>query len=169
MSDDYLVLGVDPGLTITGYGLVLARGPRLAAVGYGALVPGPRASRPERLHHICGGLREVIGQWHPQVMALETVFVSENVRSAMAIGEARAAAMISAAEAKLEVLEYTPAQVKRAITTYGRSPKGQVQEMVRRLLTLSEPPEPRDASDALAVALCHHFLRERQTPEGRRG
>jgi len=151
-----LILGIDPGLSTTGYGLVLLSGdrPRPVGVAYGALNIRKRRPLPERLRQIHEGIAAVIADWRPVEVAVEDFLVG-NVRAAVAIGEARAVVLLAAAQAELPVSQYQPAQVKQFVTSYGGSQKVQVQEMVRLLLSLDETPEPADAADALAVALCH--------------
>lgn len=154
-----MVLGVDPGLRVTGWGVVGANGDKLRSLGSGTIAL--RGERPpaERLHHIFRELRAVIERWRPAEVAVEDPFVARNARSALAIGEARAVALLAAAEAGLPVQPYAPAEVKLAVAGYGRSDKTQVQEMVRIQLGMEKAPEPVDAADALAVALCHHLRR----------
>jgi crossover junction endodeoxyribonuclease RuvC len=150
-----LVLGIDPGLATTGYGLVTSNDQELVLVEYGTLdtQPGPPlAERLQRLYHALGDL---IRTQQPDVAAIEELFFSRNVRTAMTVGHARGVAMLAAAEAGLKVFEYTPLQVKDAVVGYGRASKGQVQDMVRLLLKLDHSPQPDDAADALAVAICH--------------
>jgi crossover junction endodeoxyribonuclease RuvC len=153
------VLGVDPGLRITGWGIVGAAGDGLRSLGSGTIAL--RGDRPtaERLHHIFHELLGVIERWRPAEVAVEDPFVARNARSALAIGEARAVALLAATEAGLPVQDYAPTEVKLAVAGYGRSDKRQVQEMVRLQLGLATVPEPVDAADALAVALCHHLRR----------
>jgi crossover junction endodeoxyribonuclease RuvC len=156
-----LILGIDPGLSTTGYGLVLLCGDRSRQVGvaYGALkIRKGRRLLPERLRQIYDGIAGVIAEWQPAEVAVEDFLVG-NVRAAVAIGEARAVALLAAAQAGLPTFQYQPAQVKQFVTSYGGSQKVQVQEMVRLLLGLAEAPQPADAADALAVALCHCFQR----------
>jgi crossover junction endodeoxyribonuclease RuvC len=152
-----VILGIDPGLRVTGWGIVSADGDAMRSLASGAIsLRGDR--RPEeRLHHIYKELGAVIAQWTPAEVAVEDPFVGENARSAFAIGEARAAALLAAAEAGLRVRPYAPAEVKIAVTGYGRSDKAQVQELVRVQLGLEKAPRPADAADALAVAICHHL------------
>jgi crossover junction endodeoxyribonuclease RuvC len=160
-----LILGIDPGLSTTGYGLVLLSEDRTQAVAYGALsIRKARRPLPERLHQIHDGIAGVIAEWQPAEVAVEDFLVG-NVRAAVAIGEARAVALLAAAQAELPVFHYQPAQVKQFVTSYGGSQKVQVQEMVRLLLGLVEAPEPPDAADALAVALCHCFQRRQELLE----
>jgi crossover junction endodeoxyribonuclease RuvC len=159
-----LILGIDPGLSITGYGLVLLRGDRPQAVAYGALKIRKRRPLPERLRQIHDGIAAVIADWQPAEVAVEDFLVG-NVRAAVAIGEARAVVLLAAAQADLPLFQYQPAQVKQFVTSYGGSQKVQVQEMVRLLLGLAEAPQPADAADALAVALCHCAQRRQELLE----
>jgi crossover junction endodeoxyribonuclease RuvC len=150
-----LILGIDPGLRVTGYGLVAQSGAALEAVDFGCFVVDSRLPLSERLATLFGCLQEVIARHAPSEVAIEQPFVAANAHSALAIGEARALAVLAAGLAGLPVKQYSPAEVKRAVTGYGRGPKEQVQEMVRLQLGLRDLPEPFDAADALAVALCH--------------
>jgi len=154
LPDGLLILGIDPGLSTTGYGLVLLCEDRPQAVAYGALNIRKRRPLPERLRQIHDGIAAVIADWQPAEVAVEDFLVG-NVRAAVAIGEARAVVLLAAAQADLPAFQYQPAEVKQFVTSYGGSQKVQVQEMVRLLLGLDEAPEPTDAADALAVALCH--------------
>ena len=160
-----LILGIDPGLSTTGYGLVLLSGDRPQAVAYGALnIRRGRRPLAERLRQIYDGIAAVIADWQPAEVAVEDFLVG-NVRAAVAIGEARAVVLLAAAQADLPVFQYQPAQVKQFVTSYGGSQKVQVQEMVRLLLGLDEAPQPLDAADALAVALCHCYQRRQELLE----
>jgi crossover junction endodeoxyribonuclease RuvC len=154
-----LVLGVDPGLRVTGWGIVGATGEELRALASGAIAPRNDRPREERLHHIFRELCAVIERWRPAEVAVEDPFVAQNARSALAIGEARAVALLAAAQAGLAVGAYAPAEVKLTVAGHGRSDKVQIQEMVRLQLGLATAPESADAADALAVALCHHLRR----------
>jgi len=156
-----LVLGIDPGLSVTGYGLVLWSNNGAQAVAYGALSMSRRAPLPERLRQIHEGICRVIADWGPAEVAVEDFLVG-NVRAAVAIGEARAVVLLAAAQAGLPVFQYQPAQVKQFVTSYGGGQKEQVQQMVSMLLSLDEAPQPADAADALAVALCHCFRRSQR-------
>jgi crossover junction endodeoxyribonuclease RuvC len=153
------VLGVDPGLRVTGWGLVGADGGDLRAIQSGVIAPRVDQPTEQRLHEIYRELCAVIARWRPAELAVEDPFVAQNARSAFAIGEARAVALLAAAQAGLSVRPYAPAEVKLVVAGYGRSGKAQVQELVRIQLGLAETPEPVDAADALAVALCHHLRR----------
>lgn len=148
------ILGIDPGTQITGYGVVDEEAGEIALVDFGALT-APNAPLAERLHTLYLGLIDVIARYQPSEGAIEEPFVAKNARSAMAVGQAMGVAMIAMAEKDIPVYPYTPNQVKLAVTNYGHSEKGQVQEMVRIQLGLPAVPEPPDAADALAVAICH--------------
>lgn len=150
-----LVLGIDPGTAITGYGLVKGEGDDLTLVGYGAITTSSDWSLPERLQHVYRELMALIQDRQPTAVAVEELFFSKNVRTALSVGQARGVALLAAANAGLPIHEYTPLQVKQAIAGYGRATKDQVQQMVRMLLALDSVPQPDDAADAIAVAICH--------------
>jgi crossover junction endodeoxyribonuclease RuvC len=150
---------VDPGLRVTGWGIVAAEAEGLRSLACGAIATQARRPAEERLYASFRGLCALIERWRPLEVAVEDPFVAENARSAFAIGEARAVALLAAAQAALPVRPYTPAEVKLAVTGYGRGDKRQVQELVRLQLGLDAPPQPADAADALAVAICHHLRR----------
>lgn len=150
-----VILGVDPGTAITGYGVIKKEGNHLKRVAYGVIRTAPQRSTSSRLKQIHQELQLIIGQYRPEVMAVEQLFFNKNVRTALAVGQARGVILLAGATAGLEIVEYTPLQVKTAVVGYGRAEKTQVQEMVRILLCLSEIPKPDDAADALAIAICH--------------
>jgi len=150
-----LVLGIDPGTAITGYGLVKGEGDDLTLVAYGAITTSSDWPLPERLQRIYRELTAVIEDRQPTAVAVEELFFSKNVRTALSVGQARGVALLAAANAGLPIHEYTPLQVKQAITGYGRATKDQVQQMVRMLLALDSVPQPDDAADAIAIAICH--------------
>jgi len=149
------VLGIDPGTITTGYGVVESRNDEIALVECGVLVSRQRSPIGERLSYIYRELLKVIQRHHPDTVAVEQPFVANNVRSALAIGRAQAIALLAAANKGIPAHEYTPAQIKQMVTNYGASSKEQIQEMVRLQLGLAEAPQPDDAADALAVAICH--------------
>lgn len=149
------VFGIDPGSERTGYGCVDTDGHRHRLVLCGALQAPARATFPERLRLIHDGLTELLRDCRPDLVAIENLFHAVNARSALKLGHARGVAMLAAVQSGAPVFEYTPAEIKRAVVGYGRAEKTQVQDMVRLLLGLQEPPSPHDAADALAVALCH--------------
>jgi len=152
------ILGIDPGTITMGYGVVEAKDDEVTMVDCSALTAPQPASIGERLNYLHQRLLEIVSRYQPDVVAIEQPFVSKNVKSALAIGMAQAIAMLAAASKGIPIYEYTPAQVKQRVTNYGGSSKEQVQEMVKLQLGLAEVPQPNDAADALAVALCH--LRE---------
>lgn len=149
-----IVLGIDPGSRITGYGLVEEAGNRLVHIDNGAIFTDTAANFPERLKKIFDGLLEVIAQYRPDQVAIENIFFSTNAQSALKLGQARGAAIVAAVHCGLPVAEYTALQVKQAVVGQGRAEKAQVQKMIRALLSLPEIAQA-DASDALAVAVCH--------------
>ena len=152
------VLGIDPGTIAMGYGVIDSRDDEITLVDYGVLNSPPRTPIGERLSYLYGGLLEIITRCQPDAVAIEQPFMAKNARSALAIGRAQAVAILAAANRGIPTYEYTPTQVKQRVANYGASSKEQIQEMVRLQLGLSQVPEPSDAADALAVALCH--LRE---------
>jgi crossover junction endodeoxyribonuclease RuvC len=149
------ILGIDPGTAVMGYGVIENEGSDIALVDYGAIVVPEHLKTGERLNYLYNELLKIIRRHRPDVCAVEQPFVAKNVKSAMAIGRAQAIALLAASSQNVPTHEYTPAQVKQRVANYGASSKEQVQEMVRLQLGLAETPQPNDAADALAVALCH--------------
>lgn len=149
------IFGIDPGSDRTGYGCVETEGSRHRIVTSGAIRTPAGASFPDKLLSIHTGLASLLSECRPDCVAIENVFFAVNARSALKLGHARGVAMLTAVQAGLPVFEYTPAEVKRAVVGYGRAEKQQVQHMVTLILGLAEPPTPFDASDALAIAICH--------------
>jgi len=148
------VLGIDPGSRITGYGIVDQQGNRLVHVDNGAIFTDSATDFPGRLKSIFDGLSAIITEFKPDQVAIENIFFSNNVQSALKLGQARGAAIVAAVNAGLPVAEYSALQVKQAVVGQGRAEKGQVQKMLKALLSLPETAQA-DASDALAVAICH--------------
>lgn len=149
------MLGIDPGTATTGYGVVEEVGGQLKALASGVIRTRAGQPMPARLQAIHREIKQLAEKWHPVEAAVEELFFSNNVRTAMSVGQARGVAMLALADAGLPVAEYTPLAIKQAVTGYGSADKTQMQEMVRMLLGLSEVPRPDDAADALAVAICH--------------
>jgi crossover junction endodeoxyribonuclease RuvC len=149
------VFGIDPGSQRTGYGCVESDGRRHRLVVCGAIDAGRGEGFAQRLARIYRELTTIIHECQPQSVAIENLFHAANIRSALTLGHARGVAMLAAVEAGIPVVEYTPAEVKRAIVGYGRAEKPQVQQMIKLLLALDRTPRPHDAADALAVAICH--------------
>jgi crossover junction endodeoxyribonuclease RuvC len=153
------ILGIDPGSRITGYGLVEKIGNRLRHIDNGAIITDSKAPMPERLQVIYRQLNRIIDEYAPQAVAVERIFVAKNALSALKLGHARGVAMLAGVNAGLPVAEYSAVEVKNAVVGYGRAAKTQVQHMVRVLLALPEIAQ-EDASDALAVAICHAHCHE---------
>jgi len=150
-----VALGIDPGSSVTGYGLVALDGSRLIHVASGAIRTHGGDPLPSRLRAIHDGLVAVIEEHRPAEVAVEELFVARHARAALVLGQARGVALLAAAESGLEVTGYAPRLVKKTVVGYGQAEKGQVAEMVRRLLGLAEAPRPADVTDALALAICH--------------
>jgi crossover junction endodeoxyribonuclease RuvC len=150
-----VVLGIDPGTANTGYGVVLSRGARLAALDGGVIGTGPRQPLERRLAEIHERVAELIAEHEPQAVAVEDLYFGTNARSAFAVGQARGVVLLCAGQAGVPCFSYTPQAVKQAVCGTGAAEKAQVQRMVGALLALPEPPEPDHAADALAVAICH--------------
>jgi crossover junction endodeoxyribonuclease RuvC len=157
-SGPITILGIDPGLTCTGYGVIVADGSSHRCVHFGAVAPPSKAPHPEKLIRIHEAIADIIRDYAPQEVAVED-FLLGYTRAAVAVGEARAVAVLAATQAGLPVTIYKPTEVKQFVTTYGRGSKEQVGMMVQSLLALTDAPTPPDAADALAVALCHALRR----------
>lgn len=152
------VLGIDPGTATTGFGVLEGQagaGGELHLLDYGAIRTAPGQPMPERLADLHASLQELIALHRPQAMAVEELFFSSNVTTALTVGQARGVILLAGAQAGIAIAEYKPMQVKLAITGYGGADKRQVQEMLRLTLRLAETPRPDDAADAIAIALCH--------------
>ena len=149
------VMGVDPGYAIAGYGVVDAEGRCLRSVTFGAVTTPAHTAFEERLAEIYADFKELLGVYQPDAMAIESLFYQNNQKTAIAVAEARGVILLAAQQAGVPIYEYTPLQVKQAVTGYGKAGKKQIQEMTLRLLSLREVPKPDDAADALAIAVCH--------------
>jgi crossover junction endodeoxyribonuclease RuvC len=148
------ILGIDPGSHITGYGILEKKGGRLIHIDNGCLTTKRTDSMPDRLNQIYNGLIDIISRFRPDAMAIEEVFVARNPNSAIKLGESRGIALLAAVQQKVSVHEYSTRLVKQAITGYGQASKDQIQKMVKSLLALPQVAQ-EDASDALAIAICH--------------
>lgn len=149
------ILGIDPGSESTGYGIIESDGSQLAAIHFGAIKTRTSLPFHERLLEIHRGLTEMLARENAEAMAIEEIFYATNVKSVLRLGQARGVALLVAAQQRLPVFEYSPLEIKSSVVGYGRAQKGQVQGMVRFLLSLPTVPTPADAADALAVAICH--------------
>lgn len=153
-----MVLGIDPGTAVTGYGVVARQGDgAVSLLECGVIRTNARAPLPERLRDIYEGVAEIVDRAKPSAMAVEAAFYAKNVRTSIVLGHARGVILLAASLKGLEVAEYPPAEVKNAVVGAGAATKEQVGYMVQRLLRLKEPPKPHDAADGVAIALCHCF------------
>ena len=152
------VLGIDPGTIVMGYGVIESREDEITLIDCGALNCSGRSPIGERLSYLYGKLVDIITHYQPDEVAVEQPFMANNAKSALAIGRAQAIAILAAANNGIPTFEYTPTKVKQMVANYGASSKEQIQEMVKLQLRLAQVPQPSDAADALAVAICH--LRE---------
>ena len=150
-----VILGIDPGLAIVGYGVIECIGNRYRPLEYGAITTDSNLDFPNRIKNIYDQLLDVIDRYKPEDLAIEELFFNKNVKTAIKVGQARGVEILAALHRDLNIYEYTPLQIKQAIVGYGRAEKYQVQEMVKLFLNLKEVPKPDDVADALAVALCH--------------
>ncbi|MDD5338764.1 MAG: crossover junction endodeoxyribonuclease RuvC [Dehalococcoidales bacterium] len=149
------ILGIDPGTVVMGWGVVEGEGTELALVDFGAIRVKEKSPMGERLNQLYTEILKIIQQYRPDCVAVEQPFVAKNARTALAIGRAQAIALLAAANQAIPSFEYTPAQIKQRVANYGAGSKEQIQEMVRLHLGLTEIPQPNDAADALATAICH--------------
>lgn len=148
------ILGIDPGTILTGYGLIEHEGNSLSPIDYGCIRPPPKMKLSDRYHIIFESVLALIERYLPSILVVETQFVQKNVQSALKLGMARGVALIAAKSKGLQVFEYAPTEAKKAVVGRGSASKVQVQGMVGHLLRLPHPPEPEDAADALALAIC---------------
>ena len=157
------ILGIDPGLATMGWGAISYDGVKPQILDYGALITPPDMPMPQRLMSLYDGVEELCRRFDPDDIAMEELFFCKNVTTAIAVGEARGAAMVAMRKHTNNLIEYTPMQIKQAVTGYGKADKKQVQQMVKLLLNLPEIPRPDDAADGLAIAITHaHSMRMRQ-------
>ena len=156
-----IVIGIDPGLARLGYGVIESANGKIRPLVYGCVeTTGKNTRTPERLLQIFDAVEALFEKYSPTHLAIERLFFTNNITSAMNVSEVRGVVLLAAERRKIEITEYTPNQVKQAITGSGRADKRQMQEMITRLLHLDEIPKPDDAADALSIALCHiHILR----------
>lgn len=150
-----IIMGVDPGYAIIGYGVINYEGNHYTAVDYGAITTPAKMEFTRRLEIIYDELTAVLDKWKPGAMSVEELFFNNNSKTAIAVGQARGVILLAATQCRVPVFEYTPLQVKQAVVGYGRAEKKQVMEMTRLLLNLKTVPKPDDTADALAMAVCH--------------
>lgn len=152
-----IVLGIDPGLATTGYGVINSQNGKLEVINYGCILTKSSLPLSTRLLTIYEETKKLIITYKPDAIIIEEIFFCKNVKTGLQIGHVRGVIMLAAIEANIELAEYTPLQIKQALTGFGRADKKQIQEMVKILLNLKVIPKPDDAADALAVAICHIY------------
>ena len=150
-----IILGIDPGLAIVGYGVIDYTPPNFTVIAYGAITTPAHTKVEERLDLIYNGMSALIDKYHPAELAIEELFFTNNITTGISVAEARGVILLAAKKKQVGIFEYTPLQVKCAVTGYGKAEKPQVMEMTRRLLGLKAVPRPDDTADALAIAICH--------------
>lgn len=150
-----IILGIDPGFAILGYGIIEVSGNRFSALKYGAITTPSGMPMPQRLKIIYDELSFVISEYQPEEIAVEELFFNKNSKTALMVGQARGAVILACANNGIDVFEYTPLQIKQALVGYGRAEKKQIQVMVKHILNLDAIPKPDDTADALAAAVCH--------------
>ena len=150
-----IILGIDPGYAILGYGIIEKTGNRFRPIHYGAVTTPKEMPMDRRLERLYDDLRDIIEEYKPEVASIEQLYFNNNAKTAINVGQARGVAMLACIKGGLEVAEYTPLQIKQALVGYGRADKKQVQFMVKTMLNLAEVPKPDDTADALAAAICH--------------
>ena len=150
-----IILGIDPGLAIVGWGVLECNGARFRPLGYGSILTPAGMRTEDRLVKIYNDLTTIIDHFHPDEMAVEELFFNNNQKTVINVAQARGVILLTAEENRLPIFEYTPLQVKQAMVGYGRAEKTQVQEMTKMFLHLDKIPKPDDAADALALAICH--------------
>jgi crossover junction endodeoxyribonuclease RuvC len=155
-----IIIGIDPGLATVGFGVIQKVEEKIIPVSYGCIRTSAEKQTSERLLEIYNETKALFEKYNPQIVAIEKLFFNKNVTSAMRVSEARGVILLAAQQKQIPLFEYTPAQIKQAITGTGHADKQQMQEMITRLLGLDELPRPDDAADGLSIALCHiHIMR----------
>ncbi|MDD5039537.1 MAG: crossover junction endodeoxyribonuclease RuvC [Patescibacteria group bacterium] len=155
-----IIMGIDPGFAITGYGIIQLSKHTVSPVQYGAITSSAREPYGQRLEKLYRELTTVIKRYKPDTIAVEKLFFSKNVTTALKVGEARGIAMLAASQSGAAILEFTPLQIKQAMTGYGRAGKAQIQKMVEQSLCLGRCPKPDDIADALAIAICGAYTKD---------
>ena len=149
------VIGVDPGLTITGFGILDYKGGQIRTVAFGTIKPPAKESLPNRLEYLNSHMTELLEKFEPNAFAIEDTFFSQNLKSALLLGQARGVLLLAAASKGIPSMDYAPRKVKQSVVGNGAADKTQVQYMVQQILKMDEPPKPLDVSDAFAIGLCH--------------
>jgi crossover junction endodeoxyribonuclease RuvC len=150
-----IILGIDPGYAIVGYGVIKYEKSKYITLDYGAVTTPAKTAFTSRLERIYDGVSEIMTKWKPQAVSVEELFFNSNTKTAIDVAQARGVILLAAVKCGVPLFEYTPLQVKQAVVGYGRAEKKQVMEMTRMLLGLEKVPKPDDTADALAMAICH--------------
>lgn len=150
-----IIIGIDPGIAIVGFGIIEQKGSQLIPIQYGSIQTKAGVATPTRLKQVYEAMVELLEKYQPDVMGIEKLFFNRNVTTAFTVGQARGVIILAAEQAGIPIHEYTPLQIKQAVTGYGKAEKKQIQEMVRMLLSLQKNPKPDDVADALGVAITH--------------
>ena len=158
-----IILGIDPGTATTGFSIIKDEKGKQELLDFGVVSTGKRHRSEVRLKNLFDDLTKIIKKWKPEEMAVELLFFNSNAKTVLAVGEAKGVVKLAGAKSKLPVFEYTPLQVKMALTGYGRAEKSQVARMVQKLFKLKSLPKPDDAADAVAIGLCHCYSRRIKT------
>lgn len=148
------ILGLDPGTSLIGYGIIESHGSAFTPIGYGAIQGAPKIPNRDRVLDVFDRVTSLIQEFHPDLLAIETLFFFKNAKTVIQVSEMRGVLLLAAARQGVEIREFTPLQVKQALSGYGRAEKGQIQAMVKLILALKETPKPDDVADALALAIC---------------
>ncbi len=156
MASEKKILGIDPGYARAGWSVIQTKSNQLKPLAYGCIETTAKMAHAERLKNLNSELKLIIKKYKPTVLAIEELFFFKNLKTAIKVAESRGVVLMTAIEAKLTIEEYTPLQIKQALVGYGRAEKKQIQQMVKIILKLKEIPQPDDAADALAVAICAH-------------
>lgn len=158
-----IILGIDPGYAIVGWGVIKAEGNKFTLLDYGAVTTPAHTPMPRRLNLVFDGINEIISKYKIDAVAIEELFFNTNSKTVIEVGEGRGVILLAVERAGIPIFEYTPLQVKQGVCNYGRAEKKQVMEMVRRLLGLKTVPKPDDAADGLALAICHYNMKRTNT------
>lgn len=149
-----IIIGLDPGIADTGYGIIDCNKGKMTCLGYGSIKTGPKLDMIDRLEILDAELEKIIIKYKPEIAAVEKLFFNKNVKTALTVGQARGVLLLRIKKSNLKLVEFTPGQIKQAVCAYGQASKLQVQKMVKMILGLKELPQPDDAADALAAAIC---------------
>jgi crossover junction endodeoxyribonuclease RuvC len=154
------ILGIDPGYAIMGWGVIEKKGSSFFPVAYGSIETEKETPMPERLKHLYASLMDIISEYDPEEVSIEELYFNNNAKTAIFVGQARGVALLACTNSGLDIFEYTPLQIKTAMTGFGRAEKKQIQAMVKMILNLEAIPKPDDTADALAAAICHAYSGE---------